>query len=208
MKRPQLTKKIHIYTCLIGAGIVLSTLLSCANKAIQASFDPTSDHAASADYQIGPDDVVEVLVWKNEALSRVVTVRPDGKISLPLIGDIPASGISAVQLQDDITEKLKEYYNEPPQVSVIIQKANSYAVYMSGEVLNPGRYTVNTGTTLLQAITLAGGLKPTAYPDKILVLRRENGNKESSLRLRYKDIISGNLENNILLRPGDTIVVL
>jgi polysaccharide export outer membrane protein len=192
--------------------LLLFLVLSCASTPMQASLsidDAVSNADHSADYEIGPEDVLEVLVWKNEALSKVVTVRPDGRISLPLIGDVQAAGFTAGQVRDDITEKLKEYYKDPPQVSLIVQQANSYVIYILGEVQRPSQYQVRRGTTFLQAIALAGGFTPFASTNDILVLRRLNGNdRDDSIKIRTKDIISGrNLEGNILLKAGDTIII-
>jgi polysaccharide export outer membrane protein len=161
------------------------------------------------DYNVGPEDVLEVLVWKNEALSKVVIVRPDGKISLPLVGDVQAAGRSALQIKDDITQQLKPFYKEPPQVSVIVQQANSYVISILGEVQRPSQYVVKRDTTLLQAIALAGGFTPFASLNEIILLRRDNDNlKQLATQIRYKDIISGKyLDNNIFLQADDTIIV-
>jgi polysaccharide export outer membrane protein len=164
------------------------------------------DQAIPGDYLIGPEDVVEVMVWKNPDLSRVVTVRPDGKISLPLIGDVQAAGRTAPQLTAGITEQLKPYYKEPPQVSIIVQQVNSYAIYFLGQVAAPGKYVVKTGTTFLQAVALAGGFTEFASTNKIVLRRRVNGGKEAAIGIRYKDVISGK-QKNIVLKPGDTIIV-
>jgi polysaccharide export outer membrane protein len=147
------------------------------------------------------------MVWKNADLTRVVNVRPDGKISLPLIGDIQAAGYTAVQLKDSITEQLNTYYKEQPQVSVIVQQINSYAIYILGEVRRPGKYIVKTGTTFLQAISLAGGFTEFASTNRILLKRKlDESNSESSMHVKYRSIISGT-QKNILLKSGDTIII-
>ncbi len=133
------------------------------------------------DYQIGPEDVVEVMVWKNEDLSRVVSVRPDGKISLPLIGDLVAAGQTAEQLKASIAKSLKQYYKEPPQVSVIVQQVNSYVIYILGQVQTPGRYVVKSGTTFLQALSLAGGFTTYANTKRIVLRRQRPEGKARSL---------------------------
>jgi polysaccharide export outer membrane protein len=158
------------------------------------------------DYLIGPEDAIEVLVWKNPDLSRVVNVRPDGKISLPLIGDVQAAGISATQLNTEIVERLQKFYKEPPQVSTIVQQVNSYSIYILGEVRSPGKYLVKSGTTFLQAVTLAGGFTEFASKNKITVRRRSNGNYEDIISLKYNEIISG-LQKNVMMYPGDTVLV-
>jgi polysaccharide biosynthesis/export protein len=136
-------------------------------------------------------------------------VRPDGKISLPLIGDVPAAGFTASQIQADITEKLIPYYKDLPPVSVIVQEVNSYVIYILGEVQRPAQYAVKRGTTLLQAIALAGGFTPFAAKNDILILRQSlNDQKEIALGVRYRDIVSReHPDSNLLLKPGDTIVI-
>jgi polysaccharide export outer membrane protein len=196
----------------IALSFFLASLLSCANSGMQASLinpDGSAGQSPSEDYQIGPEDVLEILVWKNEALSRTVNVRPDGKISLPLIGDVQAAGLTPDQVKEEITAKLKEYYKELPHVSVIVEQANSYVIYILGEVQKPAQYVVKRGTTFLQAIALAGGFTPFASTNDILIVRRENKhNGEISMKIRYKDIVYGNqLGSNITLKPGDTIIV-
>ena len=214
-----MAKAMKFYGHCLGWGIALFMLFSCSNMpkptttasldATTASLDATTDGDASQDYEIGPEDILEILVWKNDALSKVVTVRPDGKISLPLIGDVQASGHSAVQVKEAIAEKLTEYYKEPPQVSVIIEQAKNGVVYIIGEVQRPGQYVVKHGTTLLQSIALAGGFTPFASTNNIVILRRgDNGNQESTIKVRYQDILSGrHLRSNRVLRPLDTIII-
>jgi polysaccharide export outer membrane protein len=189
--------------------VLLCLLCSCAKVVVQPPFDISAEPQSGDDYQLGPGDVLEVLVWKNADLSKIVTVRPDGRISLPLIGDVQAAGLTADQVKEIISGKLTEYYREPPSVSLIVQQANSYVIYITGEVQRPAQYQVKRGTTFLQAIALAGGFTPFASTSNILVLRNGNeNNKQISIPIRYKDIISGrNLENNVLLKPGDTIVI-
>lgn len=196
----------------LAVGVFLTSLLSCANSAIQGTLinpDGFAEQSPSEDYQIGPEDVLEILVWKNEALSKTVTVRPDGKISLPLIGDVEAEGLTPREVKEAIIEKLRDYYKEPPHVSLIVQEAKSYVIYILGEVQRPDQYVVKRGTTFLQAIALAGGFTPFASTNNILLLRNgHKSTKQVSINIRYKDILSGkNLENNLLLRSGDTIIV-
>jgi polysaccharide export outer membrane protein len=207
MRRFRVILRAKVYGYLVGGGLLLPLLFSCTPPAVQLPPMPVEDQTIPQDYLIGPEDVVEIMVWKNADLSRVVNVRPDGKISLPLIGDLQAAGLTAVQLGDEITEKLKTYYKESPDVSVIVQQINSYAIYMLGEVRGPGRYVVKTGTTFLQAITLAGGFTEFAATNRIVVRRRgsEDG-QETSMGIRYRDVIVGK-QSNILLKPGDTIII-
>jgi polysaccharide export outer membrane protein len=203
---------IKISFLLLANALLLTTLFACSTMPIQGSLtspEVATNRRISTDYQIGPEDVLEVQVWKNEALSKVVTVRPDGKISLPLIGDVPAAGLTAAQMQEAITEKLTPYYKDLPSVSVIVQEVRSYVIYVLGEVQRPAQYTVKRGTTLLQAVALAGGFTPFAATNNILVLRQTmEDHNEIALSARYKDIVSRqHPESNILLKPGDTIII-
>jgi polysaccharide biosynthesis/export protein len=203
------TRAIKRYVFFPIWGILLAVLSACSHQAVQQSLNPSINHNESGDYQIGPQDVLEVLVWKNEALSKVVTVRPDGKISLPLIEDVQAAGRTALQVREDITERLMAYYKEPPPISLIVQQVNSYVIYVLGEVQRPDQYVVKRGTTFLQAIALAGGFTQFASTNDVVVLRKEGEhNNQIALKIRYKDLLSGKYqENNILLKPGDTIII-
>jgi len=160
------------------------------------------------EYFIGPEDVLIITVWRNVDLSREVTVRPDGRISLPLIGDITAVGRTPAQLSDDISAKLKEY-KENPQVSIVIKEVNSYAIYVLGEVAKPGRYPLRSKTTLLQGITIASGFTATAARNKIVVFRfAKDGAGQVKIKASYDDIVLRDGSNqNIELKPGDQIVV-
>src|SRR2546427_4186697 len=160
------------------------------------------------DYIIGPEDVLEISVWKNQDLSKVVAVRPDGRISLPLIGEVNAVGKTPAQLTEEISAKLKEY-KENPQVSIVVKEVNSYSVFVLGEVAKPGRYLLKSKTTLLQGITIAGGFTQMAARNKLVVFRfRVNGSGEEKIKASYDDIVlrDGSLQN-IELKPGDTLVV-
>ncbi len=160
------------------------------------------------DYIIGPEDVLEISVWKNQDLSKVVAVRPDGRISLPLIGEVNAVGKTPAQLTEEISAKLKEY-KENPQVSIVVKEVNSYSVFVLGEVAKPGRYLLKSKTTLLQGITIAGGFTQMAARNKLVVFRfRVNGSGEEKIKASYDDIVlrDGSLQN-IELKPGDTVVV-
>jgi polysaccharide export outer membrane protein len=145
-------------------------------------------------------------VWKNPDLSRTVTVRPDGKISLPLIGDVQAAGQTATQLTEAVTDKLKTYYKEPAQVTVIVSQVNSYVIYVLGEVRTQGKQVVRSGTSFLQAISLAGGFTPFASTSKITLRRRSSTGKETIIPIRYKDVLADQ-QANLVLKSGDTIIV-
>jgi len=162
----------------------------------------------TVDYIIGPEDVLDIAVWKNTELSKTVAVRPDGKISLPLIGDVVAVGKTTSQLADAISGKLKEY-KENPQVSIIVSQVNSYAIYVLGEVARPGKFPLKSKTTILQAVTLAGGFTTTAARNKLVVFRfSESGEKDVKIKASYDDIVlRDGAGQNITLKPGDTLVV-
>jgi polysaccharide export outer membrane protein len=162
--------------------------------------------AVSESYVIGPEDVLSIHVWKEEALSRTVPVRMDGKISLPLIDDIQAAGYTARQLKEVLTKRLKEFIDNP-NVSVTVAEVNSYKVYVSGQVRTPGVYRLRNETTILQIIPMAGGFTDWANQKKILVIRKEDG-KEKRITVNYKKIIKGDTpESNIILKAGDTVIV-
>lgn len=158
------------------------------------------------DYIIGPEDILEISVWRNPDLSREVMVRPDGRISLPLIGDVKAVGLTTSELRDDIKEQLKAY-KENPTVAIVVRAVNSYYFYTQGAVGNTGKIPLLSRTTLIQAITLAGGLAPDAVRSRITIFRLgRDGSAPGKIVVSYDDIILRGAEN-IVLKPGDTLVV-
>jgi len=169
---------------------------------------PKSSLIVTPDYIIGPEDVLEITVWRNQDLSKIVAVRPDGRISLPLIGDVVAVGKTPTQLTEEISVKLKEY-KENPQVSIVMREVNSYSIFVLGEVGKPGRYPLKSKTTLLQGITVAGGFTQTAARNKLVVFRfGDGGHGDERFKASYDDIVLREGSNqNIELQPGDTIVV-
>ena len=167
-----------------------------------------SKPAATTDgnYIIGPQDVLDISVWKEPEVSRVVPVRPDGKISLPLLNDVQAAGLTPAALAAQITESLKKYVTSP-QVTVIVTTINSQRVYISGEVVRPGAFPMLPGMTVMQALTSAGGFTPFAKMKSIYVLREEGG-KRAKYPFNYKQVVNGkNTDQDIQLKAGDTIVV-
>jgi polysaccharide export outer membrane protein len=167
---------------------------------------PAAAVGTDEDYVIGADDILDISVWKEPDISRKVPVRSDGKISLPLLNDIMAAGLTPMQLQAQITEKLRKFLTEP-QVTVTVLATNSRRVYIMGEVAKPGPIPLLSKMTVLQAITTAGGLGQFANGSKIRVLRNENG-KQVVFSFNYKEVLAGrNPEQNIILKPGDSIVV-
>jgi polysaccharide export outer membrane protein len=161
---------------------------------------------AGKDYVIGPDDVLDVSVWKEQDLTRTLQVRPDGKISMPLLGDVQAAGLTPSQLAQTVGDRLKKYLTAP-QVTIILTQINSQRVYVTGEVTRPGAYPVLPGMTVLQAITSAGGLTQFANAKKIFLMRDEN-HIQTKYPFSYKEVLDGRkAEENLAVKAGDTIVV-
>lgn len=185
------------------AGGVCEAQEAAKSAAKQASA-PAQAATTDASYKIGPQDVLRVDVWKETEISRSVPVRPDGKISLPLLNDVQASGLTAMELAGNIAEGLKKFINNP-QVTVTVAEINSRRVYVTGEVTRPGAYPLLPNMTALQAITSASGFTQFANPKKIYVLRSESG-KQVKHPFNYKAVLDGK-QDDIPLQPGDTIVV-
>jgi polysaccharide export outer membrane protein len=165
-----------------------------------------SASSGKVDYRVGPGDVIEVLVWKEPEASSTVVIRPDGKISLPLINDLEVTGKAPMEIQAIVTERLDPYI-KAPNVTVTVKEINSKKVFVLGEIARPGAYEITQPTTVLQVLTEAGGLQPFAKQNSIYILRTEN-DKQAKFPFRYKDVLKGErIDQNILLKPGDTIVV-
>ncbi len=159
-----------------------------------------------AGYVVGDSDIIRVNVWKEPEVSQTVVVRTDGNISLPLINEVKVSGMTPLQIQDMVAEKLKGFLNNP-QVTVTVIEIRSKRAFITGEVARPGTYSLNAQTTVLQLIAQAGGFTPFAKKDGIVVLRTEDG-RQSRLKFKYNEVIQGKkTEQNIALHPGDTVVV-
>lgn len=168
---------------------------------------PTTKSATDdPDYVIGPEDALSINVWKEAELSHAVQVRPDGKISLPLVNDVQAAGFTPLQLAASLTEKLKKFVSAP-QVTVMVTTINSRKYYVMGEIAKSGAYPLLRGMTVLQALSGAGNFTQFANVKKIYLMRVEDG-KQVKHPFNYKDVIKGlHPEQNIELKPGDTIVV-
>jgi polysaccharide export outer membrane protein len=157
-------------------------------------------------YIIGPEDVIDINVWKEPDMTRIVPVRPDGKISLPLINDVQAAGSTPQQLATTVTDKLRKFLTEP-LVTVIVTQINSQRVFVVGEVLRAGAFPLIPGMTVLQALASAGGFTTFADVKKIHVMRLVNG-KHIEMPFNYREVLKGdNPDQNIKLEPGDTVVV-
>lgn len=157
-------------------------------------------------YLIGADDILNVVFWREKEMSADVVVRPDGRITLPLISDVQASGLTPEQLRARIHEQASKYI-EDPSVTVVVKQINSRRVFVTGLVGKPGAYPLSNPTTVLQLLSMAGGVSEFADHKKIIVLRHDNG-KQTALKFNYRDVMRGkNLQQNVLLEPGDTVVV-
>ena len=157
-------------------------------------------------YRIGPEDVLQISVWNNEALSRTVPVRPDGMISLPLINDVKAAGLTPMELRDALIKKLSEFV-PAPEVSVIVTDVRSFMISVIGEVMKPGRYDLKSSATVVDALAMAGGFKEFASRSNVVVLRQE-GRVVKRISFDYDKLKSGSVTAvNFPLRPGDIVLV-
>ncbi len=179
-----------------------------ADREILSRKEAQGEVAVDGDqYVIGAEDVLYIHVWKEEALTRTVPVRMDGKISLPLVQEIKAAGLTPLQLKEVLLRKLKEFI-ENPIVSVTVMEANSFKVYVTGLVKSPGVYRLRSDTTVVQIISQAGGFTEWANPKKIVVVRKEVDGREKRIAVNYKKIMNGsNTSSNVILKSGDTIIV-
>ena len=185
-------------------------VVGCAKEKVNYK----SDLIAPSEFFLGPEDVLKVTVWKSPDLSGEVTIRPDGTITMPLIGDVPAAGLTANVLAKRIADRLTEYMSAPI-VTVQVKEVNSYFIYVLGEVVKPGKYPLKSYANVMQGISLAGGFAPFANKNKIKVLRNVNTGSEGheekhqiQIPVRYDDILKGTaVPGNFVLLSGDVIVV-
>lgn len=194
--------------CLIVACLALSGFAGQKPPATSATPNGPVPAGASlpAGYVIGPDDVLSIVFWRDKDMSAEVVVRPDGKISLPLVNDIQAAGTTPEQLRVLLEEAAGKVIKEP-NATVVVKTINSRKVYITGNVLKPGTYPLTGELTVLQLIAVAGGLQEYADSKNIVVMRREDG-RDHHFKFNYKDVTKQKkLEQNIALKPGDTVVV-
>jgi polysaccharide export outer membrane protein len=194
---------------------VLAVGASSALPAQQPAPNRTSRNAPAAvptgvpvpaDYVIGAEDVLTIVFWREKEMTGDVTVRPDGRISLPLVNEIAAAGLTPEQLRAKVTEEADKYI-ENPTVTVVVKEIHSRKVFITGQVSKPGPYALGCPTTVVQLIAMAGGLQEYAKEKEITIVRTENG-RPVSVRFNFADFKKGkNLQQNITLKPGDTIVV-
>jgi polysaccharide export outer membrane protein len=168
--------------------------------------DDQASTIGAKDYTIGPGDVLDISVWNNEALTKLVTVRPDGKIHFPLIGEIVAGGKTVALLQKELNDQISPFVPDP-NLSLMVQQINSLLIYVIGKVNRPGRLVLNANINVLQALTMAGGLNAFAKRNNIKIFREKN-NRTLIFPFDYDDITNGkNLEQNMVLLRGDVVVV-
>jgi polysaccharide export outer membrane protein len=196
---------------LVGALLVSSvwaqdTPVSASVQSPTTSAEKPADKPHDNSFVIGNDDVLAINVWKEPDISRSIPVRSDGKISLPLVGEVQAAGLTPLMLEKDIATKLKSYIAEP-EVTVMVQQVNSQKFNILGQVSKPGTYVIANSPTVLDAIALAGGFRDFAKRKSIYVLRH-GATGDTRLPFNYKDVSQGkNMAQNIKLQPGDTIIV-
>ena len=189
--------------CLVGGAGAQQAAVKSAPAPVAA---PPVGVPVASDYVIGAEDVLQVSIWKNEAMSRTLPVRPDGKISLPLLHDIHAAGLTPLQLRDKIAAALGEFMPNP-EVSVTVMQVNSYRVSVLGEVQKPGVLQLKAPTTVMEALALAGGFKDFASPSKIIIFRKDGSGQTQRLRFNYNRAVGNGGEENVSLKSGDVVVV-
>jgi polysaccharide export outer membrane protein len=196
------TSLVTVTATALAAALSFAPLLSAKDDADKKK--PAQAPAITEEYKVGPGDKLRIEVYKDQQLSQSVQVRPDGKITLPLIGDMEATGRTPIELRDTIAKSLKDYVNNPT-VTVIVVEAVASQVYVMGEVTHPGTMQLHGPTTILQALAMAGGFKEFANTKDVKVLR-PNGSGMETLRFNYKDVLNGDARP-FYLRAGDTVVV-
>jgi polysaccharide export outer membrane protein len=211
-----MTLKLNPFRSLLTFGSLLMISMGVQAQSEAAPQTPPATAAATAapdkahsddSYQIGANDVLAINVWKEPDISRSVPVRSDGKISLPLAGELQASGQTPRQLEEEITKRLKSYISDP-EVTVIVSESKSQKINILGMVSRPGTYLLSGSTTVLDAIAMTGGFKDFAKQKSIYILRSNPNGTQKRFPFNYKDVIKGkSLEQNIRLMPGDTVVV-
>lgn len=196
---------LGIFKRLLVPALVAVLAIVSASASVAQVVVRSEDDAPNA-YAIGVGDVVEISVWKNPELSVTVPVRPDGRISLPLLGDIQASGMTPLALKDELSLKFREFVTAP-SVSVVIKEINSRKVYVTGEVATPGAYDLQPRAKLMQVMAMAGGLTPYSKGRVVVLRDSKDGKADKRYEIEINTIISGRRpEDNIILQPGDTLI--
>lgn len=199
---------------LVAAAVLTGAVTATAAQTSAANTASSTNTAAAipagvsvpGDYIIGPEDVLTVVLWREKDLSGDVVVRPDGRITLPLVNEVVAAGLTPEQLRVKLTEAADKFV-ENPTVSVVVKQIHSRKVYITGQIAKPGPYSLGGPLTVMQLIALAGGVHEFADQENITILRYENG-KALSIPFNYEQVKKRkNLQQNILLKPGDTVIV-
>jgi polysaccharide biosynthesis/export protein len=189
----------------LAALSLAAALLGCGSS--RSDFNFETERKMTSAYTVGPGDVLQVRAWKNDALSQRVTVRPDGFVTLPLIGDVLAGGRTVETIAADIAARSSAYYTEKPVVAVEVAELHSYRVYVLGEVSRPGEFTPRGQVTVLQAIALAGGFTRFAAPGKVVIVRRD-ARGERRIPFAFDNVVDkGEMRENLPLQTNDTVVV-
>ena len=185
--------------------LILVLIIGCGDAGRAQARAGASD--APAAYVIGPDDVLSIVFWRDKDMSADVVVRPDGRISLPLVNDIQAGGLTPSQLREAVNAEARRFV-EDPNVTVVVKQINSRKLFITGQVEKPGPYAMSGPTTVLQLISMAGGLREFAEGKRILIMRTDKTGKQTGRGFNYREVVEGkNLAQNIELQPGDTVVV-
>jgi polysaccharide biosynthesis/export protein len=205
MKNKLLHGKLPVFCFML----FLLLLVSCGKTGYQV-IDRDDTMLASLQqnkpYVLGCGDALKVTVWRHEEASADAVIMPDGKISLPLVGDLAAAGLTVDELKDELNRKYSEYITEP-HVTITVKETNSLKIYVLGEVTKPGEYKLNSHTDVLQALSMAGGFTMYAKKSTIQIIRKE-GDKKIKIKFNYNEVVAGkNLNQNIPLKPGDVVVV-
>lgn len=186
--------------------LVLLALMLCLPMVLSASAAEDQAGAVGADYILGPGDILDISAWQNQALAKLVTILPDGKISFPLIGEVMAGGKTVAQLKGELEEKITRYVPDPT-LSVIVHQVNSMMVYVIGKVNQPGRHILNRNVNVLQVLAMAGGFNPFANRGKVKIFRQQ-GSDTVIFPFDYDEVADGkNMESNITLKRGDVVVI-
>lgn len=186
--------------------VVISPMASVAQSLSINDLPPVSSSQEST-YQLGPQDILAISVWKDEILSREVVVRPDGFISFPLIGEVLAEGRTVGSLEKEMNERLTKFVSDP-RISIGVTEVNSFKIFVIGKVNSPGGFQIGQYTDVMQALSLAGGLTPFAREGSIKVLRRRKNEEQTTFPFDYGEVLKGySLEQNIVLERGDVVMV-
>ena len=190
---------------LVALGVLVGAATLAVAQDSTADVAATDDRSPSRDYRIGVEDVLRIVVWDEPQLSLAVNVRPDGKITVPLVNDVLVDGKTPMQIRQVLTERLAEFVNEP-SVTVIVERINSFKVYFIGEFGRNGVVTFTRPTRVMQGIASSGGLSEFAKKDRVWLIREADG-EERRFRIDYRKLLSGDRQQeNLFLQPGDTLM--